>query len=134
MALAPPPCSWWPQAPRIGAGTLFFSVASLGLPGLGNFIGEFLVLLGSYRVSVAITAFAALGLVAAPVYALHVVQKVFFGVPSVKNPADFGLREMGLMIAMMAATLWLGLYPQPMLNLSASTIKGMAQIAGEPRP
>jgi NADH:ubiquinone oxidoreductase subunit 4 (subunit M) len=38
------------------------------------------------------------------------------------------------MIAMMAAALWLGLYPQPMLNVSAATIQGMAQIAGKPRP
>jgi NADH-quinone oxidoreductase subunit M len=69
----------WATVPRMGAAMLFFSLASLGLPGLGNFVGEFLVLLGSFRVSMAATAAAALGLVVAAVYALWIVQRVLQG-------------------------------------------------------
>ncbi|MDD5035229.1 MAG: NADH-quinone oxidoreductase subunit M [Methylococcaceae bacterium] len=108
---------FWKTAPRIGSVTLFFSVAALGMPGLGNFIGEFLVLLGSFRSSIIITAVSAAGLIVAPIYALHVVQRVFHGPPPGKGvPCDFGWREMALMIVMMAASLGIGLYPQPLLN------------------
>ncbi len=54
----------WGKIPRLSALGMFFAIASLGLPGLGNFIGEFLILLGSFYVSVPFTVIAALGLVA----------------------------------------------------------------------
>lgn len=118
---------FWTAAPRIGAIALFFSVATLGLPGLGNFIGEFLALLGSFRVSMGLTALAALGLIAAPIYALHVLQRVFHGPPCATVPGDFGRREMVLMLAMMASTLWMGIYPQSMLDISYPALQGLAQ-------
>ena len=109
---------FWSRVPRIGAITLFFSIAALGMPGLGNFIGEFLVLLGSFRVSVLMTALAAFGIIAAPIYALIVIQKVFHGAPHGNGLRDFGPRETASMLAMMAATVWMGLYPQSMLAIS----------------
>ena len=69
----------WTDVPRMAAIGLFFSVAALGMPGLGNFIGEFLVLLGDYRVDASMTAAAALGLIIAPVYSLILIQRVFHG-------------------------------------------------------
>ncbi len=69
----------WAVVPRLGGVWLFFALASLGLPGMGNFIGEFLVLLGAYRVSLPMTVLAALGLVVSTLYAVRMVQKVFFG-------------------------------------------------------
>jgi len=118
---------FWACAPRIGAIGLFFSVAALGMPGLGNFIGEFLVLLGSFRASVPITTLAALGLITTPIYTLLVVQKVFYGPAPENGPGDFGLREMTLMMAMMAATAWMGLYPQSMLAISDPALTELAQ-------
>lgn len=116
---------FWTSAPRIGAITLFFSVASLGMPGLGNFIGEFLVLLGAFRVSIPITGFAVLGLIAAPIYALHVIRKVFHGPPAQTVPgSDFGLREMLLMLAMGVALVWMGMSPQSMLDKSDPVLQG----------
>ncbi|MEY4643084.1 MAG: NADH-quinone oxidoreductase subunit, partial [Pseudomonadota bacterium] len=61
---------FWGVAPKMGFMAMFFTVAAVGMPGLGNFIGEFLVLLGSFRVNVMTTAFAALGLVVAAIYSL----------------------------------------------------------------
>ena len=58
---------------------LFFALASLGLPGLGDFIGEFLILLGTYQAHVAVAAVAACGVLAATFYALRFVQRVFQG-------------------------------------------------------
>ena len=60
----------WAAAPRLSAVALFFSLASLGLPGLGDFVGEFLVLLGAYQISVTITVVASLGVLASTFYAL----------------------------------------------------------------
>ncbi len=70
---------FWLTTPRLGAITLFFCLAALGLPGLANFIGEFLVLLGSFQSHATLTVIAALGMIAAPVYALMVIQKIYHG-------------------------------------------------------
>jgi NADH-quinone oxidoreductase subunit M len=108
---------FWTKVPRMAGVGLFFALASLGLPGLGNFVAEFLILLGSFRASVILTAFAACGLVAAVVYALWMVQRVFHGEEreSWKLP-DFAFREMGMMSVLIAAIVWLGLHPQPVFN------------------
>ncbi|MGI2323512.1 MULTISPECIES: NADH-quinone oxidoreductase subunit M [unclassified Methylococcus] len=117
----------WTLTPRIGAITLFFSVAALGMPGLGNFVGEFLVLLGSFRVDTVLTAFAALGLILAPVYALYVMQRAFHGPASRHEVRDFGLREMGVMLCLAAATAWMGLHPQSMLAYTDATVNGLTR-------
>lgn len=69
----------WASLPKLSAIALFFAVASLGLPGLGNFVAEFLVLLGSFEAHRWITVIAAAGLVGAALYALLMMQRVFFG-------------------------------------------------------
>src|SRR5260370_3035584 len=66
-------------APRLSGAALFFSLASLGLPGMGDFIGELLVLLGSYKINVPITVIASLGILASTFYALRMVQRAFQG-------------------------------------------------------
>jgi NADH-quinone oxidoreductase subunit M len=107
----------WDTMPRFSGAVLFFALASLGLPGLGDFIGEFLILLGTYRAHVAMAAVAAGGVLASTFYSLRFVQKVFQG-PNIhtwKLP-DLAARE-GLMLgAMMVLLLWLGLYPQPVFH------------------
>jgi NADH-quinone oxidoreductase subunit M len=110
----------WDTVPRLSGVALFFALASLGLPGLGDFIGEFLVLLGTYRVNVAMAAVAAAGVLAATFYALRLVQQAFQG-PNTHNwqLPDLAIRE-GLMLgAMIALLLWLGLYPQPVFHMFA---------------
>jgi NADH-quinone oxidoreductase subunit M len=115
----------WAVAPRMGAITLFFALASLGLPGLGNFIGEFLVLFGSYGASVPLTVLASLGLVVATVYSLWIIQRIFYG-PNDHNLTfpDLSIREMAVMGMMIIAIVWLGLFPQPVLNTAEQFIKG----------
>jgi len=110
----------WDTVPRLSGVALFFALASLGLPGLGDFIGEFLVLLGTYRVNVAMAAVAAAGVLAATFYALRLVQQAFQG-PNTHNwqLPDLAIRE-GLMLGVMIALLlWLGLYPQPVFQMFA---------------
>ncbi|MEJ2695531.1 MAG: NADH-quinone oxidoreductase subunit M [Candidatus Sulfobium sp.] len=100
----------WERVPRMGAVVLFFALASLGLPGLGNFVAEFLVLLGSYKVSVVATSFAVAGLVFATVYSLWIVQRAFHGKKRKEWAiSDLSLREMALMFFMIISLLWLAL-------------------------
>ncbi len=116
----------WHQAPRMGACAMFFAVASLGLPGLGNFVAEFLVLAGLFAVQPWLTAVAALGLITAAIYALWMMQQAFQGKPDEQRQmSDFNGREMTAMLSMMAALLWLGIYPQPVLDLAQPVLDGL---------
>jgi len=122
----------WHNAPRMGACALFFAVASLGLPGLGNFVAEFLVLLGLFAVQPWITAVAALGLIGAAVYALWMMQLAFQGTPDENRKfADFDTREMATMVAMMIALVWLGLYPQPVLDLAQPVLENLQSLVAQ---
>jgi NADH-quinone oxidoreductase subunit M len=118
----------WTAVPRMGGVGLFFGLASLGLPGLGNFVGEFLVLIGTYNVSILMTVIAAIGLVAATIYALWMIQRAFFG-PKREDlkPPDLRMREMTVMALMMAAIVWIGLYPQPVLDTAGQSLKDLRQ-------
>jgi NADH-quinone oxidoreductase subunit M len=108
---------FWSAAPRLSSVGLVFALASLGLPGFGNFVAEFMVLLGSYRTHTMITVIAASGLVLAAIYSLWIVQQVFHGEKREGlKLADLSLRETSMMTAMVLVILWLGLYPRPVLN------------------
>ncbi len=121
----------WATAPRMGALGLFFALASLGLPGLGNFVAEFLTLVGSWRASHAWTAVATAGLVLATVYSLRIVQCTFHGenrqgweIP------DLGVRELAVLAVAVAGLLGLGLYPRPATAVAAPALERMAAAAG----
>jgi len=106
--------------------SLFFAAASLGLPGLGNFVGEFLILLGTFKVAPVVTIVAATGLILAAVYSLIMMQRAFYGRPqSEERLEDLSSRELGLMLSLMVLLLALGLYPQPVLNTSAAAMAGV---------
>lgn len=107
----------WDTVPRLGGAGLFFALAALGLPGMGDFIGEFLILIGTYQAHVAAAAIAACGVLAATFYALRFVQKAFQG-PNVhsRHLKDLALREGFVLGALMIVLLWLGLYPQPVIR------------------
>ncbi|MCU1261560.1 MAG: NADH-quinone oxidoreductase subunit [Bryobacterales bacterium] len=116
----------WDTMPVLSGAGLFFVMASAGMPGLGDFVGEFLVLTGTYRVSPVLAALGALGMIAGACYALRLVQTVFFG-PNVHNWRfpDAHWYEWSVAAPMMACLLWIGLYPQPVLNVVRPAIDGI---------
>lgn len=120
----------WSAAPRLSGTALFFGLASLGLPGLGDFVGEFLVLLGAYQISVTITVIASLGVLASTFYALRMVQRAFQG-PNTAGwqLADLTPREGLMMAVMIASLLWLGFYPQPVLNTFSPVMDNLQRTA-----
>ncbi len=119
----------WSTVPRLGAIGLFFAIASLGLPGLANFVGEFLVLLGSYRANTGLTVLAALGLVTAVIYALILVQKTFHGEnrEGWRLP-DISTRELATLFAMVVVAVWLGLYPHSVLVEATPAVHGLQRL------
>jgi len=124
---------FWQSAPRFGACMLFFCLAALGLPGLANFIGEFLVLIGSFGVSPTLTAIAALGMICGPVYALMVMQKVFHGeAREGLFLEDINSRESIMLGALIILTLYLGFYPQPTLELLEPVLVNFQQSTTPP--
>jgi len=117
----------WAAVPRMGGLTMFFALAAMGLPGLGNFIAEFLVLLGTYRVSPVATALASIGLIISTVYALWMVQGAFQGRErEAVRIRDLGPREMAMATALVVALVWLGLYPQPIVDTAAPVVSSLS--------
>jgi NADH-quinone oxidoreductase subunit M len=107
---------------------LFFAAASLGLPGLGNFVGEFLILLGTFQVSPLIAIVAASGLILAAVYSLIIMQRAFYGAPKSEDRLeDLSARELCMMMSLVLLLVWLGLYPQTVLNTSAAAMTQVHQ-------
>jgi NADH-quinone oxidoreductase subunit M len=113
----------WSVIPRMGGAALLFALASLGLPGLGNFVGEFLVLLGLYQVNPTMAAVATLGFIAATIYSLWMIQRAFFGENTEGwRIADSNHRELAIMTGMIVIIVWMGLYPQSFLNTSRPSV------------
>ncbi len=120
----------WETMPALSGAGLVFAMASLGLPGLGDFVGEFLVLLGAYRTNVTLTVVATLGLLAATLYGLKFAQGAFHG-PNLHQwrLPDMRLREWTILVPMILCLLWIGLYPQPVLNTLRPSLATMQQSA-----
>lgn len=124
----------WPAMPQFSALAMFFAAASLGLPGLGNFVGEFLVLMGTWQVSHTMTFFAAAGLVLSSVYSLTMMLRVFYGPKKTDAVAPLGAPSVPHLAVLGVAALLLlalGVYPQPVLNLSAPASPHVVSIAQE---
>ena len=121
----------WKQAPRMGAAAMVLAMALVGLPGLVNFVSEFLVLLGVYRVSILLAVLAGLGLVLAMIYALRMIQLSFHGSPreALKFP-DLSALETGVLYVMIALLVALGLFPQVLLNVVDQVVAGVLATVG----
>jgi NADH-quinone oxidoreductase subunit M len=100
------------------------TMSSIGLPGLNGFVGEFLILVGTFLARPWVAVGGALGVVLAAVYMLWMYRRVFFG--PCDNPEnlpliDLGLREKAVLVAILVPILWIGVYPNPFLaRLDAS--------------
>jgi len=116
--------------------TFFMIVAlsSIGLPGLNGFIGEFLILVGSFKSQIlpsnAYAILAATGVVLAAVYLLWMYQRVMFG--SVTNPANQGLRDLdrrewAVLVPVVVFIVWIGVYPSTFLDKSAASTKQLIE-------
>jgi NADH-quinone oxidoreductase subunit M len=95
------------------------TMSSIGLPALNGFVGEYLILLGTFRAAPWVGAAATFGVVLAAVYMLWMYRRVVFGpveVPENRGLIDLDLREKLVMAAMIVPIVWIGVYPQPLLT------------------
>ena len=116
----------WHQAPAMGGVTLIFAVASLGLPGMANFIAEFLILLGSFQSNIIIAVIATAGLIVSVPYSLKLFQRTFHeNISHDRKMADLNLREMIVMLVMILFLFWLGLYPRTIFSLTNKPVVKM---------
>jgi NADH-quinone oxidoreductase subunit M len=95
------------------------TMSSIGLPGLNGFVGEFLILLGTFEASAMVAVIATSGVVLSAVYMLWMYRRVMFG--PVENPEnrgliDLGLREKVVMLALVIPIIWIGVYPNTLLR------------------
>lgn len=104
---------------------MFFIAALVGIPGLGNFIGEFLILMGSFNAYPTFTIIAAMSLVFAGLYGLILIHRTLFGKPQQTKSAvlkDLNAREMAILMVCLIGLVWLGIYPQTFLDISHSSL------------
>jgi NADH-quinone oxidoreductase subunit M len=104
---------------------MVFTLANVGLPGTSGFVGEFLTLIGTFRVNTWVATLATLGTILSAAYALWLYRKVIFGKlekPSLFNIRDIGWREMVVLAPLVILTTVFGIYPKPVLDLSAASV------------
>jgi NADH-quinone oxidoreductase subunit M len=108
----------WKVAPVMGGVFLLVTFASIGLPGLNGFVGEFLVLIGSYQTAMWWTVIGTTAVIFAALYMLWAFQRVFQGEPDAENAAtaDLTWRERGVILPLLLLIVALGVYPKPILE------------------
>lgn len=124
----------WSRAPVLGAFFLLFSLSSLGLPGLANFSGEILILLGTFRSHPLWGALGMAGVVFSAAYMLRMVQGVLWGTAQPGRPwRDLDWREWLLLAPLALTVILLGLWPQPFLLALESPARVLvAGLGGQP--
>jgi len=104
---------------------MIFTLANVGLPGTSGFVGEFLTLIGTFRVNNWVATLATVGTILSAAYALWLYRKVIFG--KLEKPALFAIRDMGWREAVIFAplvilTILFGVYPKPVLDISSASV------------
>jgi len=118
----------WKAVPALSALFLVVALSSLGLPGLNGFVGEFLILVGTFQINRPLAVFATTGIIFAAVYLLWMYQRVFFG--SITNEAnrhlpDLSVREWAILLPILLFILWIGVYPVSFTGLTEASAQAL---------
>jgi NADH-quinone oxidoreductase subunit M len=111
--------------------------SSIGLPGLNGFVGEFLVLLGSFAAFPVATGLGTTGVIFSAAYLLWALQRMIYNRldnPENEGLADLNARELGLMLPLLICIVWLGLYPAPVLRRMEPAAQRYLQLTAPGRP
>jgi NADH-quinone oxidoreductase subunit M len=113
------------RMPRYAFTFMVFTLASVGLPGLSGFVGEFLVLVGAFKANTWVATLAATGLILGAAYALWLYRKIIFGEltkDSLKGILDMNRREIAVFLPLLLLSLWMGVYPASFLDPMAASV------------
>ena len=116
------------RMPWYAAIFLMFTMANVGLPGTSGFIGEVLTMTGAYQVSTWAALIAASGVIFSAVYALTLFRNVMYGEitnPALKTITDIDKRELLIFVPLIVGTIWLGLYPNAVLDYTGPTVEAL---------
>jgi len=105
---------------------MVFTMANVGLPGTSGFVGEFLTLIGTFKVNVPTATLATLGVILSAAYALWLYRRVIFGAlvkPSLAGIKDLTAREIITLGPLVVLTILFGVYPKPILDMSAASVQ-----------
>jgi NADH-quinone oxidoreductase subunit M len=117
----------WKAAPKLGGIFLAVTFASIGLPGMSGFVGEFLSLIGTFVVHRPYAILSAAGVILAAVYMLWAFQRVFTGEPTGENATfkDLNRVELATLLPLVGFSLLLGLFPKPLLERVEPSVKAL---------
>src|SRR5580765_1271752 len=103
---------------------MVFTLANVGLPGTSGFIGEFLSLIGTFKINIPVATLATFGVILSAAYALWLYRKMIFGnlKPSLEGIRDIGWRETIIFAPLVALTILFGVVPKPVLDMSAASV------------
>ena len=107
---------------------MVFTMANVGLPGTSGFVGEFMTLVGTFKVSIPTATLATTGVILSASYALWLYRKVVFGAltkPSLASIKDLTFRESLMLMPLVALTILFGVYPKPVLDMSAASVTAL---------
>jgi NADH-quinone oxidoreductase subunit M len=119
------------RMPFYAAVFMLFTMGNVGLPGTSGFIGEVLSLTGTYGTSTWPAILAATGVILSAVYALNVYRNVTFGEltnPALATISDLSRRELTLFVPLIIATLWLGLQPGVVFNITDASVAHLVSV------
>ncbi|MBN9549328.1 MAG: NADH-quinone oxidoreductase subunit M, partial [Alphaproteobacteria bacterium] len=114
--------------PKYATVFLIFTMANVGLPGTSGFIGEFLTMLGVFKVNTWVAFFAATGVILSAAYALWLYRRVIFGAltkDSLKNLLDLSPREKAIIYPLVVLVIFFGVYPAPVFDATAASVKSL---------
>ncbi len=118
----------WQAVPAFSALFLVVVLSSLGLPGLNGFVGEFLILLGVFQVSLPLAALGTTGIIFAAVYLLWMYQRVIFG-PLTRDEnrrlPDLDLREWAVVLPLVIFIVWIGVYPVAFTGTTETAVEAL---------
>ncbi len=114
--------------PKYAVAFLIFTMANVGLPGTSGFVGEFLTMLGAFRVNTWVAVFAATGVILSASYALWLYRKIIFGAlvkDSLKSMLDLSAREKAILYPLIVLIVFFGVYPAPVFDATAQSVKAL---------
>ncbi len=118
------------RMPKYALAFMVFTMANVGLPGTSGFVGEFLTLLAAFKANSWVAIFATTGVILSAAYALYLYRRVIFGAlekPSLKSILDLSPREVAILAPLVILTIFYGVYPSPVLDVTAVSVKNLVQ-------